>query len=128
MELKEFPSLKCFGFHSSAVDLARKIETQLGLHVPLIRDPFDESYYVVQATHPQISKGQALKDFVQLNKNGGKIIAAGDDYNDRSMFAVADIAVVMATAPQEMLMEADIIAPPASEEGIIVGLEAAIKE
>lgn len=127
MGLEKFPSIKCFGEYESAVELTNKIEERFKLHVPLIRDPFNESYYVVQATHPQISKGLALQDFIKLVSGQGKIIAAGDDYNDCSMFAVADVKIVMATAPQELLLEADIIAPPASEEGIIIGLEAALK-
>jgi hydroxymethylpyrimidine pyrophosphatase-like HAD family hydrolase len=127
MELSEFPSIKCFGHYASAQELTRRIEERLGLHVPLIRDPYDESYYVVQATHPNISKGFALKNFIAFAGASGKVIAAGDDYNDRSMLSQADIRIVMATAPKDLLVEADIIAPPASEEGIISGLKAVFK-
>lgn len=138
MALDLFPSVKCFGPLPSAKELASKIEQRLGLHVPVIRDPFSWGvengskssldYYVVQATHPQISKGQALLDFLEIAGRKGKVIAAGDDYNDISMFSVADVAVVMATGPEDMLKNADIIAPSAAEEGIITGLEAAIKK
>lgn len=82
INLKEFPSIKCFGHYQEALELSQEIEKRLGLHIPLIRDPFDESYYVVQGTHPKISKGQALKDMMSLTKQTGKVIAAGDDYND----------------------------------------------
>lgn len=126
MFLEAFPSIKCFGLYSSAKILSHRIEEHLGLHVPLIRDPFAKGYYVVQATNPKISKGQALKDLISITGERGKVIAAGDDFNDVSMFKVADVSVVMATAPEEMLEKVDIIAPSASEEGIIKGLEAAI--
>lgn len=126
LELDFFPSIKCFGLYSSAKILSHKIEERLGLHVPLIRDPFEINYYVVQATHPQISKGQALKDLIALTGERGRVIAAGDDYNDESMLAAADVKVVMETAPQDLLEKADVIAPAASKEGIIQGLEAAI--
>jgi HAD superfamily hydrolase (TIGR01484 family) len=126
IELTSFPSIKCFGLCDKAVILADKIEKQVGLHVPLIRDPFDEQYYVAQATHADISKGHALTDLIALKNIQGNIIAAGDDLNDLSMLQVADCKIVMATAPEEMLRIADVGAPPAAEEGIISGLEQAI--
>lgn len=127
MALDTFASIKCFGKRSDALRLAQNIEDQLGLHVPLIRDPFDEMYFVVQATHPSINKGQALKELVAIIGHQGLIIAAGDDLNDISMLKLADIKVVMANAPEEVLKLADIVAPPATEEGIIIGLQTALK-
>lgn len=127
LALEFFPSIKCFGRYSSAKELAKRIEERLGLHVPLIKDPFATDYYVVQATHPQISKGQALLDLIAKTGERGKLIAAGDDYNDLPMFEVADVRVVMATAPRDLLEKGDVIAPPAAEEGIIIGLEKAIR-
>lgn len=126
MTLETFPSIKCFGFYSSAKILAKRIEERLGLHVPLIKDPFGADYYVVQATHARISKGQALQDLITRTGERGRVIAAGDDYNDESMLKVADVKVVMATAPEGLLNLADFIAPSAVEEGIIRGLDAAI--
>lgn len=131
MELDSFPSVKCFGRYDSAKRLCKRIEERLGLHVPMIRDPFGtaylgQEYYVVQATQQGISKGQALLDLVALTGQRGTVIAAGDDYNDIPMWQVADVKVVMATAPKELREQADIVAPAASEEGIIKGLEAAI--
>lgn len=127
LALDYFPSIKCFGKYESAKVLSHRIEERLGLHVPLIRDPFEIDYYVVQATHPQISKGQALKDLISRTEERGLVIAAGDDYNDVSMLEAADVKIVMATAPQDMLEKADVIARPAAEEGIIIALEAALK-
>ena len=69
---------------------------------------------------------KAGKELIALTKERGKVIAAGDDYNDEPMLEAADIKVVMATAPADLLSKADIIAPAASEDGIICGLEAAI--
>lgn len=127
MPIKNFPSVKCFGLYESALQVANKIKEQLGLYVPLIRDPFDEMYYVVQATHPEITKGQALLDFLKVKGRYGKIIAAGDDNNDVPMLEAADIKIAMANSPQVMLDMADIVAPPATEEGILIALEEAIR-
>lgn len=127
MDLLEFPSIKCFGDNKSANDVAQRIVEQLGLHVPVIRDPFHENYYVVQATNPEVSKGYALRTLAKIIHYRGPIIAAGDDYNDITMLSQADIKIVMSSAPEDMLLKADIIAPPAEKQGIIAGLKLAIK-
>ncbi len=126
LKLEQFPSIKCFGSHQPAIKIAKRIEKELKLHVPLIRDPFDDNYYVAQATHFNASKGDALRSLGRLLAHDGVIIAAGDDYNDLSLLSAATIKVVMSTAPQDMLHHADVIAPPAELRGIIEGLEAAI--
>lgn len=125
--MEQFPSVKCFGDYPSASRTAKQIEDLLGLHVPIIRDPFNEDFFVAQATHPQVNKGQVLFDLKQWLAHDGIVIAAGDDYNDQSMLSVANVKIVMATAPQEMLKEADVIAPPAKDKGIIAGLKQVIK-
>lgn len=125
---QEFPSIKCFGHLASAQRIVKNIQQEIGLHVPVIRDPFDETYYVVQATHPEINKGQALRDLLALKGGGGVIIAAGDDNNDRSMLENADCKIVMQTAPEDMQAAADVIAPSAAECGIIQGLKDALKK
>jgi hydroxymethylpyrimidine pyrophosphatase-like HAD family hydrolase len=126
LPIEEFPSIKCFGELKPAQHLADKIEKKLGLHVPVIKDPFCNEFYVVQATHPEVSKGQAIRDFVRMTEYRGIIIAAGDDLNDLSMFEEAHVKVAMEDAPIELKLKADIIAPPAATAGIIEGLKKAI--
>jgi hydroxymethylpyrimidine pyrophosphatase-like HAD family hydrolase len=121
-----FPSLKLFAQEEQALMLSQSIEENLGLHAPPNRDPFNPDYFVIQATHAHATKGHVLKEFIQLIGASGPIIAAGDDYNDHSMLEVADVKIVMANAPTKLLQIADIVAPPASEKGIIRGLAAAI--
>ena len=125
LPIASFPSVKCFGKLDSIERIIEKIEDQLDLHVPPIKDPFNPAYFIAQATHPEINKGQALKDFIKTVGKKGPVIAAGDDNNDRTMLEAAEIKVVMATAPNDLLELADIIAPPAEEHGIIKGLEIA---
>jgi Cof subfamily protein (haloacid dehalogenase superfamily) len=126
LPIHEFPSIKCFGDQVAAQHIAQNIEKYLGLHVPVIKDPFCSDYYVVQATHPQVSKGQVLRDLISRFDYHGNIIAAGDDLNDLSMFDEAHIKIAMENAPEQLKMQADIIAPPASLFGIIEGLKQAI--
>lgn len=126
--LTEFAAAKCFAETPVAARLSAQLEQSLGLHAPAIRDPFDNRIDVVQATHPAVSKGEAVEDFKKLIRSEGIVIAAGDDNNDRSMLAHADIKVVMATAPEDMRQNADIVAPPAKEHGIIKGLKEAVEK
>lgn len=127
LQIEQFASVKCFGIYSAAELVAQRIEQTLGLHVPVIRDPFNENNFVVQATHPQVNKGQALSDLSNLLSCNGGIIAAGDDFNDLPLFANADIKIVMQTAPPEIKKLADIIAPSAENNGIIEGLKKALQ-
>lgn len=123
-----FPSVKCFGRLDSAKRMHEKIEIELGFHAPLMRDPLGENYYVVQVTAPHVNKGETLLRFHEEQRNSGPMIAAGDDANDISMLKVAQIKIVMETAPEEVLKLADIIAPSAEKEGIIEGLSKAVNQ
>ncbi|EFB42525.1 HAD family hydrolase [Parachlamydia acanthamoebae] len=126
LTLANFPSLKCFGQVESASRISYRIENEIGLHAPLIKDPFQNGYYVVQATHASVNKGSALRDLKQRLRVQTPVIAAGDDNNDISMLEEADIRIIMATAPDHLLQTATIIAPPAREKGIIQGLQKAL--
>lgn len=121
-----FSSIKFFAQEEQAFLLSERIEKKLGLPAPPNRDPFNSQYFVIQATHAEATKGHALKEFMRLSGIKGPIIAAGDDHNDRSMLQIADVKIVMANAPADLLKMADIIAPPAHQQGIIDGLAKAI--
>ena len=117
-----FSSIKFFAQKEQASRISHWLENNLKLHAPPNRDPFNPEMYVVQATHAEATKGLVLQQYIQMTGAAGPIIAAGDDYNDRSMLALAHVKVVMANAPPEILKMADVIAPPATQKGIIQGL------
>lgn len=121
----EFPSLKYFGCSPEIDLLCQRIEEQLGFHAPLCHDSSYKGYAIAQVTHPMANKGTALRNFAHRCQ-ATVVIAAGDGGNDVSMLSVADIRVVMQNAPKALLQLADIVAPPAEVNGIIVGLEQAI--
>lgn len=127
LPVSSFSSLKCFAAEKQAYLLSRCMEEELGLHAPPNRDPFDASYFVIQATHAEATKGDVLSEFAQLIGSSGPIIAAGDDYNDRTMLEKATVKIVMANAPADLLELADVIAPPAEQQGLIQGLAEAIE-
>lgn len=126
LPLSEFASFKLFGEKEFLSMMTEQIETSLDIHIPLNRDPFNHSFYVAQGTRSKVDKGEALHQCLQHFPKYLLVIAAGDDQNDIPMLMQADIKVVMATAPAHMLSSADVIAPPAKEQGIITGLKQAI--
>ena len=126
LDIDTFASVKCYGERASLERIADKIEKKLHLHAPLVNDPIRAGYWILQASHPSVSKGEALKWYQASVDKDLLIIAAGDEENDRSMLQEADVKIVMATAPKSLLEMADIIAPSASEQGIIEGLQIAI--
>lgn len=126
LPVTSFASIKFFADEERALSLSKAIEREGELHAPPNRDPYNGNLFVVQATHAEANKGDILKALMKMKGWVGPIIAAGDDYNDASMFRVAQVKIAMATAPQEVLALADVIAPPAEKYGIIQGLEEAI--
>lgn len=126
LPLQTFSSVKCFGRLEMAARLTERIETELSLHVPLIKDPFNREMYVVLATHPNVNKGAALQTVLALKRGERPVIAAGDDLNDIPLLQAADIKIAMSTAPETLLKSATLIAPPAEEKGIIQGLKRAL--
>ncbi len=148
--VSSFSSLKFFAEEALAYPLSQAIEQQANLHAPVNSDPYNRNFFVIQATHPQATKGGVLKEFsLRLNLktavqdakamqdlasstavfrlNGIPIIAAGDDENDHTLLDEADIKIAMANSPKNLIAKADIIAPPATEQGIITGLQEAIQ-
>lgn len=123
-----FPLIKCLGSKEEMIILHDSLKNDERLAISLIRDPLAKEVYLNLITHPEATKGCALRNVVKQTGKGGKIIAAGDDFNDVSMLNQADIKIVMQTAPRELHNLADIIAKPSCQHGIIHALETALME
>ena len=121
-----FASIKFFAEREQATRISHWLENEMMLHAPPNRDPYDPEIYVIQGTHPEATKGDALQQFIGFTENSGPIIAAGDDYNDQSMLQKAHVKIVMGNAPATLLDMADVVAPPADQNGIIQGLLEAV--
>ncbi len=124
-----FPSYiacKSFGPEPMIRVISEAVTQTLGLHAPFTFDRFDENKSLICITHPLATKGNALREIAEKFSVNGPLIGAGDDLNDKSLLQAAHIKVAMASSPQELLKMADVIAPPASENGIILGLKKAI--
>ena len=123
-----FPLMKCLGNKKEMTLVYEGLKNDKTLSVTLIRDPLAESVYLNLITHPEATKGNALKNVIKQTGKMGKVIAAGDDLNDISMLDRANIKIVMYSAPLEMHDLADIIAKPSYQYGIIEALQKALSE
>lgn len=127
LPLDYFSAMRLFCLPHTAKKYSFAIEEKLHLNAPMMKDSYDDSFAVVQVTHREVSKGQAMQTVMTHLGKVPLVIACGDDHNDISMLEKADVAVVMATAPVEVLRLAHIVAPAAKDHGIIQGLTNAIK-
>lgn len=126
LPIERFTSFKFFGELDSLNRITESILFSHSLNIPIIKDPFIDGYYVAQATHLKATKGEVIQTLRDLICPENPIIACGDDENDLSMLSVADVSIVMANAKAKVLQEADLIAPPASKNGIVKALEEVI--
>jgi hydroxymethylpyrimidine pyrophosphatase-like HAD family hydrolase len=122
--LKTFPLIKCTGCLSEILKAKQKLQS-LGLEIALLKEPFVKDYHIILITKNGVTKGSCISKILAQKK--AKVIAAGNDGNDISMFDVADVSIAMKGSPIELLNKADIIAAPSKDLGIIEGLKEAIK-
>jgi len=120
-----FSAMRLFCLPHTAKKLSHAIESKMALHAPTMKDSYNDGFSIVQITHKGASKGEALENMLHHLGKMPKVIACGDDHNDISMLKRADIAVVMADAPPEVIVLGDVIAPSAKNFGIIQGLQQA---
>lgn len=75
--------------------------------------------WFLEVFDPLASKGQALSWLAtHLGLSYDRIIAFGDGHNDLDMIQTAGYGVAIKGAPPELLEQADLIIPGATEEGI----------
>lgn len=82
------------------------------------------AYDLLEFLHPQVSKGQALREIAaDLGITPPEIVAIGDNYNDISMLRFAGLGVAMANAPDEVKEVADHVTLSNSQEGVATVIE-----
>ena len=127
-EGESFPLVKCLGSEEEMLALNKLLKQVPEVETSCVKDPLADCIHLNLITSPKSSKGAALNKVRSYMPEGTLFIAAGDDYNDISMLQEADVAIVMATAPEVMIKMADILAAPAKEQGLIKALLQATKE
>jgi len=128
LPITSFSAIKCIGDQATIDSIADQMTERLELHATPIRDPFSrDDHFVAQATKKEADKGRVIVELKQLLNISGKVIAAGDDNNDRSMLEAADMRIVMSTAPLDLQDLAHVVAPSAADKGIIQGIKKALE-
>ena len=127
LQIEQCAALRIFCRRDTAPKLHKSLSTLSGVQVAMMKDSYDDQFSVVTVTDSGASKGLAALSVAEYIGNNGPIIACGDDYNDIPMLKIADCKVVMNTAPDDLQKLADIICPSAAENGLIYGLQEALK-
>ena len=127
-DIKNFPYIKFVGPLPFIIVLAEKLKKDKIFDFSIVKDPFNKNFHVLLITQKGVNKGTALKELIAIKGKRGKVIVAGNDDNDFSLFGAADIKIAMSDAPSHLKESADIIAPPAEENGIISALRMIMEE
>jgi len=125
-EVYHFSLVKCLGSERSMYRIKEKLSSNPQITSIVIRDPLNPKLHLNMITHHEATKGKTLLRLQKSLKNKLPIIAAGDDWNDLSLLEVADVKIVIETAPKELLEKADIIAQRPNKRGIIPALQKAL--
>ncbi len=128
LPLDAFPLIKCFGNNERLSTIEKRLRASGKFEVAKIRDPFVEGMFLILVTDIHTSKGKSLLKVLEMKGRGERVIAAGDDENDKSLLEVADIKIAMAHAPESLQRVATFIAPPTQDKGIIQALQLAIRK
>ncbi len=129
LEGESFPLIKSLGSKEQMAELHKKLQPFEEIHSTYIGDPLSHSAtYINLITSKKATKGEIVKKMRKMLPENMRFIAAGDERNDVLMLEEADFAIVMKTAPKELLSLADLIAEPAKDLGVIEALWTATGE
>ena len=128
LPISEFVAAKSFGSKADLTPLYESITQQFGLHAPLITDPYNERFCVLQVTGGDGNKGQAGREILHKTGLQGPVIAAGNDLNDIPLLQLGDLGIAMEDGPCELRKLGQIIAPSAKAEGICSALLEATRQ
>lgn len=89
-----------------------------------IADAYLSEAYFLEVVRRGIDKADALSRLLDhLGFTHHNLIAAGDGHNDMGMIRLASLGIAMANAHPDVRQVADVIAPPAAEDGLAQVLE-----
>lgn len=89
-----------------------------------IADAYLSEAYFLEVVRRGIDKADALSRLLDhLGFTHHNLIAAGDGHNDMGMIRLASLGIAMANAHPDVRQVADVVAPPAAEDGLAQVLE-----
>ena len=97
-------------------------------HIPNITShkvtSWTPDHFDIHITHAEATKRHALEILLEmLGVHKSEVVAIGDSENDLPLFEVAGFKVAMGNGADALKEQADLIAPPVSEDGLAVVLE-----
>ncbi len=125
LDIDHFSLVRTFGSKEEMEELKALVLSIAFVSAVILHDVHKENEYILMISSLGVDKGGALRRLVEHYDWKGVIIACGDDLNDVSMFAEADISIGMENGHPELLKIATIIAKPSYDMGIIDALKQA---
>jgi len=116
------PCIKVVGIGEADTlrDKRRELEDMFAGQVYVTQSSFD----LLEMLHPQVSKGNALRDIAaDLAIPAEEIVAIGDNHNDIGMLRFAGLGVAMGNAHAEVKAAADFVTQSNAEDGVAVVIE-----
>lgn len=125
MSVLTLPVMLMFGIgpHHSISRVAHHLEARRPeLSPSYYRDIYNPGQSLIEVFGPDVSKAAAIK---RLSKRLGadRVVVYGDNYNDLSMFAVADESVAVANAVDDVRSQADRVIGPNTEPSVARDME-----
>ena len=106
-----------------ADDLVDYFQSRGDLHVVKVSLPYN-GMWAVDLTRTGVNKATAVRRLAaMLGIDTGRIIAAGDSYNDLSLLETCGLGIAMGDSPDELKAIADYVAPSVDEDGLAVAIE-----
>lgn len=89
-----------------------------------VADAYLSEAYFMEVVRSGVDKADALARLLErLNMTHEQLVAAGDGHNDIGMIRLASLGIAMGNAHPDVRRIADVVAPPADEDGLAHVLE-----
>jgi len=113
-----------FGVSGLVLDEITQVVTSAGLAVGAAHSPRTPGLFYLNVTHPSANKGSAAERAARaIGLELTQVAAIGDAFNDLPLFARAGTSIAMGQAPEEVIEQAHLVAPPVDDDGAAVALE-----
>lgn len=98
------------------------IKDDPGLHIEYYKDIYNEDLWYLEVNAVTASKAESVK-YVKEYGHYDKAVVFGDNYNDLSMFRIADEKIAVGNAREAVKEEADFVIGSNLEDGVVHYLE-----
>ena len=97
--------------------IRERVEQLPGVQTAFYRDVYNEGNWFLEIFDAEAGKAGGVR---RLNERvgAGRLVAFGDNFNDRSMLEAADVACVVENGVEEMKALADVIVGPNDADGV----------